>query len=415
MRVTSAAKSVSRTPTGQRTAFAVIAGLFVIWGLALWLYNALFFMFANSFAFQPVHVAWALSLYSIAYCLLAIPAALFHRRFGYKLGVLFGFAVFVLGAFLLYLAIIQNSIVCFLGAIVMMGSCGAWLDTSLNPLAVEAGSPQTSVARLNLAHVFNGLGLLAAYFAAVWLNEGNYHLSPGAEAYLSVRPYVLVGLAAILLAYFFEQVSLPAFVTYPTQRASDIRRELRSLIGDRHFQIAAASLCAYTVVLTILWTSNYNYRAHELPGHSIGLIERGVLWFAIGRCVGTALMRWIDPIRLLQWTAGLCLIAIAITAAAGGMVGWVCLLSASLFLSIVFPTVFGSAICRHPTRMKLAAGVLAAAAGFGNALSSLFVTMGLDVLHINARVVILMALPFLAIILAYSLASHPDRKPACVN
>ncbi|MGA7714030.1 MAG: MFS transporter [Rhizomicrobium sp.] len=405
-------KSVSRTLTGQRIAFAVIAGLFVIWGLALWLYNALFFMFANSFAFEPVQVAWALSLYSIAYCLLAIPAALIHRRFGYKLGLLFGFNVFVFGAFLLYLAIIQNSIACFLGAIVMMGSCGTLFDTSLNPLAVEAGSPQTSVARLNLAHVFNGFGLLVAYFAVIWLTERNYHLSPGAEAHSSLRPYVLIGLAAILLAYLFEQVSLPGFAANPTERASDIRGELRSLFRDRNFLIAATSLCAYTIVLTILWTSNYNYRVHELPGHSVGLIERGPIWFVIGRCVGTAFMRWIDPTRLLQWTTGLCLIAIAITAAAGGMVGWVCLLSASLFLSIMFPTVFGSAICRHRTRMKLAAGVLVAAAGFGNALSALFVALALHALHIDARIVILLALPFLAIILIYSLVQHSGHKRA---
>jgi FHS family L-fucose permease-like MFS transporter len=396
----------------QRTVFAVIAGLFVIWGFALWLYNALFFMYANSFGLEPVQVAWALSLYSIAYCLLAIPAALFHRRFGYKLGFLFGLCASALGAFLLYLAIIQDSIVWFLGAIVLVGSCGAWLDTSLNPLAVEAGSPQMSVARLNLAHVFNGFGLIAGYVAAIWLMDRNYHLSPGAEALLSVRPYALVGLGAILLAYLFEQISLPTFAAKPTERASDIRGELRSLFSDRDFRIAAAALCAYTVVLTILWTSNYDYRVHELPGHSVGLIERGPIWFVIGRCVGTVFMRWIDPIRLLQWTAGLCLIAITITAAAGGMVGWVCLLSASLFLSIMYPTVFGSAICRHQPRMKLAAGVLVAAAGTGNALSTLFVSLGLDVLHIDARVVILLALPFVAIILIYSLVSYSGRKQA---
>jgi MFS transporter, FHS family, L-fucose permease len=415
MNVIAAVKSVFKTAAGQRTAFAVAAGLFAIWGLALWLYNALFFKFSEFFAFSPVHVAWTLALFNIAYFLLAIPGALFHRQFGYKLGLLFGLSVFALGAFLLYLAIIQHSSVCFLGAVVMIGSCGAVLDTALNPLAVESGKPQTSVARLNAAHVFNGFGLFAGYVAAIWLLEGHFQLSVGATAHLSARPYVLVGLGALLLAFLVEQISLPAFATNPTEKTSDIRAELRTLLGDRLFQIAAASLCAYTVVLTILWTSNYNFRVIELPGHSVVLIERGFFWFAIGRCVGAALMRWIDPIRVLQWSAGLCLIAIAITAAAGGMVGWVCLLSASFFLSIMFPTVFGSALCRHRSRIKLAAGVLAAAAGIGNALSSLIVTVGLHALHLNARVVILAALPFVAVILVYSLASHTSRKSACIN
>jgi hypothetical protein len=56
---------------------------------------------------------------------------------------------------------------------------------------------------------------------------------------------------------------------------------------------------------------------NELPGHAVPLFERGFFWFAIERCVGTVLMRRIDPIRLLRWSAGLCLIATVITAAVG--------------------------------------------------------------------------------------------------
>ena len=410
MELSSAAKPVSEAPVARRTAFAVAAGLFAIWGVALWMYNALFYKFSEFFAFQPAHVAWTLGLFHIAYFTLAIPAALFHRQFGYKLGFLFGLSVFALGAFLLYLAIIQQSSVSFLGAVVMIGSSGAWLDTSLNPLAMEAGNPRTSVLRLNFAHVFNGFGLFAGYVTARWLIEA-HQLSVGATAYLSARPYVLVGLGAILLAFLIEQIPLPAFATNRTGRASDIREEVLSPLRDRNFQIACAALCAYTVVLTILWTSNHNYRVQEVPGHGAALIERGFFWFAIGRCVGTALMRWIDPIRILQWSAGWCLVAIAITAMVGGLWGWVCLLSASLFLSIMFPTVFALELCRHPKHTKIAAGVLAAAAGIGNALSSLSVTPALHAM--NVRVVILSALPFLAAILAYSLVAH--RRPLECN
>jgi FHS family L-fucose permease-like MFS transporter len=413
----SAVLTTTKAHAGRATAFAVAAGLFAIWGLALWLYNALFFRFSLFFGFGPVHVAWTLALFHVAYFFLAIPAAVFNRQFGYKLGFLFGLSVFALAAFLLYLAIIQNSTACFLGAVVMMGSCGAWLDTCLNPLAMEAGNPQTAVARLNAAHMFNGFGLFAGYVAAIWLIEAHYQLSVGATAHLSARPYVLVGLGALMLAFLVEQISLPTFASSRSGKVSEVRGDLRSLLKDRNLQIAAASLCAYTVVLTILWTSNYNYRVHEmpgydLPGHSVSLIERGFFWFAAGRCIGAALMRWIEPVRLLQWSTGLCLIAIAVTAAVGGAVGWVTLLSASLFLSIAYPTVFGSAVCRQGHQMKLAAGVLATAAGIGNALSCLLVALALHDLHINARIVIALALPFLAVILWYSLTSRPAADPA---
>ena len=413
MSVIPAMSSDAKKRSGERTVFTVVAGLFAIWGLALWLYNTLFFKFSEFFAFEPVHVAWALTLFHVAYFLLAMPAALFHRQFGYKLGFLFGLCIFALGAFLLYLGIVQQSSFYFLGAIVMTGSCGALLDTSLNPLAVEAGDPCTSTRRLNIAHAFNGLGLIAAYYTAIWLIE-EHHLSLGATAQLSAQPYVMVGLGAIMLAFLTEQITLPAFATKSTAKASGIREQLRPLFADRTFMIAAAALFAYCVVLTILWTSSYNYRAAELPDHTVTFIERVALWFVLGRVAGTVLMRWIDPVRLLQWCTGLCLIAILVTAVAGGPAGWVSLISCSLFLSIIYPTVSGSALIRHPAGMKLAAGLLVTAAGIGSALSSQLVTLALHEWHLDARLVIASALPFLAIILAYARKAYSgeQRVPA---
>ena len=70
---------------GQARVFPVAAGLFVIWGVALWLYNALFAKFAALFAFNFSQLAWTQAAFHITYALLAIPAVLFHRKFGYKL------------------------------------------------------------------------------------------------------------------------------------------------------------------------------------------------------------------------------------------------------------------------------------------------------------------------------------------
>lgn len=402
----------AKVRNGRRTVFAVVAGLMMIWGVALWLYNALFFKFSEFFSFQPVHIAWTLALFHVAYFMLAIPASLFHRQFGYKLGFLFGLSVFALGAFLLYLAIIQHSSFYFVAAVMVIGSSGAWLDTSLNPLVVEAGKPETAVWRLNFAHSFNAVGLFAGYLTAIWLIERHYQLTIGATAHLSARPYVLVGLGAILLAFLVEQISLPSFASRASEKTGDIAGELRQLLSDRTFRIAAASLCAYTVVLTALWTSNYNYRSVELPGHAVAIFERGSFWFLIGRLAAPLLMRWINPLRVLAGCAALCLGAIAVTAAAGGMTGWVCLLSASLFLSIAYPTIFASAICRHPTHLKLAGGVMAAAAGLGNAISCLLVALALHDFNINARIVIVLALPFAGAILVYALTALKKPAPA---
>ena len=165
--------------TAQSRVFAVAAGLFAVWGMALWLYNALFFKFTQFFVLSPVQVAWTLALFHIVYVGMAIPAVLFHRQFGYKLGVLLGLSVFCSGAFLLYLAIAQHSSLYFVAAVVVVGSCGVWLDTALNPLVVVSGDQGSAVKRLSFAHAVNGMGLFAAYFSVVTLLGPDYQLSSG--------------------------------------------------------------------------------------------------------------------------------------------------------------------------------------------------------------------------------------------
>jgi len=83
----------------------------------------------------------------------------------------------------------------------------------------------------------------------------------------------------------------------------------------------------------------------------------------------------------------------------------------SLFLSIMYPTVFGSALGRNSTRLAVAAGLLAIAAGICNALSSLVTSLALDAFSVSPRLVVLAALPFEAMILIYALKSHAAGAP----
>jgi MFS transporter, FHS family, L-fucose permease len=398
----------------QSRVFVVTAGLFVVSGLALWLYNALFFKLAQFFSFTSVRMAAMLALFHVSYILFALSAGLFHRQFGYKLGVLSGLNIFALGAFLFYLAIIQHSGVYFLASVAVIGASGGWLDTALNPMAL--GSGPTAVARLNLAHAFNGLGLLLAISTVILLLGNGYQLISETEAQSSARPYVVVGLGAIFLAYLIEQIHLPDNVSKGTATASNIRAEIRGFLRDKPFGLAAGALSAYCVVLTILWTANYKYHLHEVSAGIMPLLERGPVWFVIGRFAGTVLMRWIDPVRLLQWCAGLCLAAIAGASAFGGNFGWECLLSASLFLSITYPTVFGTALGGHRQGMALAACIMVVAAGIGNAVSSSIVCLALNTLNLNARIVVLAALPFETVILFFALrAAAPTSASAKVD
>lgn len=389
-------------PAERRTALIAGAALFAIWGMALGLYFSFFYSFAKFFGFTGLRLGLAFALFHIAYFALAVPAAVFHRQFGYKLGIVSALSAFGLSAFLIYFAVIQHSDFCFLAAIAVMGSSGAWLDVALNPMMIEAGNPRTSVIRLNIAQCFSALGLLAGYFTAIKLIDTHFQFATTGMSHFSPRPYVLIGLGAILLAFLVENLSFPSFIVRHPGKTSGLRKEVAALLQDKAFLIAAAATCACCAVLTLLWSANFRFHLAVLPGHAVPLFERGVFWLVVGRCVGTLLMLRIDPIRLLQWSAGLCGLAILYTAVAGGIGGWVALLSASAFLSILYPTVLGSALCTNRTRLKAAAGLLIAAGGFGSALFTLLANLALEVAHIDARLVIASALPFVAVVLWYA-------------
>ena len=392
----------SPAPSTRRI-FAVAAGLFVIWGLALWLYNSLFFKFARFFALGPGEISGTLAMFHVAYVLLALPAILFIRRFGLKLCVLAGLSVFGIGAFLLYLALIQHAAIFFLAAVVMISASGAWLDSALNPLAALGGARNTLVARLNLVHAFNGVGLFTACFIGVTMLGRDYVLAT-ATPEVTARPYVLVGLGAILLAYLIEQVALPEAAAREKTAAprESFASEMRAIAKDHRFVFAAVALAAYCAVLTVLWTTNYKYVHAELPGHVVPLFERGWLWFAVGRLVSAALTRWFDPVKLLLASAAAALAAIAVAVLAGGAAGWIALITTSFLIAMTYPTLFALALGRHWERLATAAGVLVIAAGIGNASSSLLTSFVLDVLQWGPRLVVALALPFEAIIVTFA-------------
>jgi MFS transporter, FHS family, L-fucose permease len=401
-----------------RRVFAVAAGLFVIWGVALWLYNSLFFKLSKFFALGPTEIAWSLALFHIAYVLLALPAVAFHRQFGFKLGVLAGLSVFGIGAFLLYLAIIEHSTLIFLASVIVIGACGSWLDTSLNPLAAIGATGDTIVKRLNLAHAFSGAGLFIGDFTAVVVLGKDYNLYSGPEQWVA-RPYVLVGLGAILLAFLVEQIALPDFATKGAWKGrgdtASQKPDLATLSSDRGFLFAAAALASYCAVLTILWTANYKYVHTELPGHLVPIIERGWLWFAAGRVVFAVAMRWVAPARLLALAAIGCLAAVTVAGLVGGETGWIALAVASFFLALTYPTVFGIALARRVERLALAAGLMVIAAGLGNVLSSLVTSYALDALNLAPRLVVLGALPFEAVVLAFALRAGASRSGSAAD
>ena len=89
-------------PQGVLIPFVLVTALFFLWGIPNNLNDVLIRQFMKSFALSRFQAGLVQSAFYMGYFLLATPAALLMRRFGYKSGFIVGLLLFGIGAFLFW-------------------------------------------------------------------------------------------------------------------------------------------------------------------------------------------------------------------------------------------------------------------------------------------------------------------------
>jgi FHS family L-fucose permease-like MFS transporter len=204
-------------PAGQMLPFSLVTSLFFMWGVPNNLNDVLIRQFMKSFALTRFEAGLVQSAFYLGYFLLAIPAALLMRRFGYKTGILVGLGLFSLGTFLFWPAANEGKYIYFLIALFVIASGLSFLETAANPFIAQLGDAGSSERRLNFSQAFNPLGSISGVligtifiFSGVELTSQQIsslqaqHLY---EAYLRsetlrvVKPYLVLGAVAFLLLF----------------------------------------------------------------------------------------------------------------------------------------------------------------------------------------------------------------------
>jgi MFS transporter, FHS family, L-fucose permease len=361
------------TPTVSRTYYVAIAltlVMFAIWGLAHRLYDTLLPEFAAALSlneYQTSLAGWALSF---GYYFMALPAALISRNFGYKSGVVFGLGCFAVGMFLFYPAAQQQAFAFFLAAAVAVGSGLAILEVSADPLVVRLGPKVSAVRRLNVAQTLNPIGVIIGFFVGhLVLHSAKQH-PPAELAHSLVTPFFFIGAGVLLFAFVVDKVKFPPIAIERVRNDDSTIRSFAALYPNRLFKmgVGAQFLCA--VAQIVMW--GYTIRFAVSAGHDAASAKDVLLWaliaFTVGRVIGTGLMYRFDPSCILAiFTAGGA-VAAAIAAIAGGETGVQCIVAASFFLSVVFPTVFGNTIRDLGPLTKSGSAILMFAAGSGAAI-----------------------------------------------
>jgi FHS family L-fucose permease-like MFS transporter len=382
-------KSDSLYPRGYLLAFVLVTALFFLWGVPNNLNDVLIRQFMKSFSIGRLQAGLVQSAFYMGYFLLALPSALYMRRFGYKAGFVTGLLLFGGGTFLFWPAALIGRYSFFLFALFVMASGLAFLETASNTFIAVAGSPQTSERRLNFAQAFNPIGsICGAFIGTVFILSG-IELSPQRVAEMQVanqydayvrfetlrvvRPYMVLGIVAIVWALVILRTRFP--VLRDEGSSSDgSQTSIAKLLGNRHlvFSIIAQFFYVGSQVGTWSYFIQYVQDYAGQPEKVAGYFLTGTLaMFGIGRFASAFLMNFVDPSRLM---GVYCLVNIMLVGAAVLHPGWFgvwAIFLTSFFMSLMYPTIFASGIQGLGTSSKVGGSLIVMAIVGGAVLTPL--------------------------------------------
>jgi fucose permease len=146
--------------------FILVTILFPLWGFANDITNPMVAAFKNILLLTNFESSLVQAAFYGGYALMAIPAAIFIKKFSYKKGILLGLTLYALGCLLFIPSGWSLTFAPFLLAYLIM-TCGlSFLETTANPYILSMGDESTATRRLNLAQAFNPMGSIIGMFVA---------------------------------------------------------------------------------------------------------------------------------------------------------------------------------------------------------------------------------------------------------
>lgn len=345
--------------------FILVTSLFALWGFANDITNPMVAAFQTLMELPAAKASLVQFAFYGGYATMAVPAALFIRKYSYKSGILLGLALYAIGAFLFIPAAAYQEFTFFCVSLYILTFGLAFLETTANPLILSLGDPKTSTRRLNLAQAFNPMGSLSGMAIAALVvlprlisdrrdSAGDviFHtLSEAEKADIRLHdlavirdPYVMLGLLVLIVFIIF------ACTKIPQTRGEGVKvktsETLLRLWHNKLYRSGVAAQMFYVAAQIMVWTFIIQYADHlgidKATAQKFNIAAMTL--FLTSRFISTFLMRYVNSRRLLMYFGlGACTATLG-TIFIQGMCGLYCLVAISGFMSLMFPTIYGIAL-----------------------------------------------------------------------
>ena len=368
------------------SSFIMVTFLFSLWGFANDITNPMVAAFKNILLISNFESALVQFAFYGGYCVMAIPAALFIKRFTYKSGILVGLTLYATGCLLFIPSGWTMQFWTFLLSYFVM-TCGlSFLETSANPYILAMGPEETSTQRLNFAQSFNPIGSITGMFVAsrfilakldTTTEDGRRVLQETAPEQFSkiqqsdlgviIGPYTILGAVVFLALIIFAITKLPRAKGEDDNKLN-IGATLGRLFRNAKYLEGVVAQAFYVGAQIMCWTFIIHYGVNELglekaTAQNYNIIAMVV--FVSSRFICTFLLKYFSPGGLLMTLAIGGFLLIGGTIFIGGMAGLYCLMGVSACMSLMFPTIYGIALKGLGDDAKLGAAGLIMAIGGG--------------------------------------------------
>src|SRR5690606_8360370 len=291
---------------------------------------------------------------------MALPAALFVRKYSYKTGVLIGLVLYAFGALIFYPAAISEQFWFFCVGLYVLTFGLAFLETTANPYILAMGHPSTATRRLNLAQAFNPVGLLIGLLVAQqfvleelksddikdfgMLAEAKKALIRTTDLMVIRDPYVILGL--VILAVFFIILLSKMPQARDEGGIPSLKSTVKGLFNNKKYSYGVIAQVLYVGSQIMCWTYIYQYaEAFGMSSEDAANYQFvAFVLFLVGRAIGTWVLKYITASKMLMYFGIIAVICAFATIFLDGVPGLYALVLISFCMSVMFPTIYGIAL-----------------------------------------------------------------------
>jgi FHS family L-fucose permease-like MFS transporter len=355
--------TVSETSTTYTGALAIVTSLFFMWGFVTVLNDILVPHLKAIFDLSYTKVMLIQFAFFSAYFIFSIPSAKLIDWVGYKRTMVIGLMTMGVGALLFLPAATAASYALFLCALMVLAAGITALQVAANPYVAVLGPEKTASSRLNLTQAFNSLGTtIGPYLGGLLILSANPtgldQLRQMPEAALqayrvqeasSVKlPYLVIGIALILLGIVIGLVKLPAM---PHAERHGQSGPKTSLWKYRHLVLGTVAIFVYVGGEVSIGSFLINYFTQKNIGNITEVAAAGFVAYywggaMVGRFIGSAILQKVKTGVVLGVAAAAAGLLVCTSMLTTGHLAMWSIIFVGFFNSIMFPSIFTLGIAK---------------------------------------------------------------------